>query len=254
MNDLVVINKDNELTTTSRKVAEVFKKQHDDVLKSIKKIECSDEFRLGNFSESSYTNQQNKVQPMYELTRDGLTFLCMGYTGKKAAKFKEMYIAEFNRMEQHIKDQQQAILAKPMNMLEMIANMALEANETNKRQEALAMKQVLLEAEQLKTEERLRKVECKQITSEEEDMWYTARGYASLKGYKNFYKDVSKRIGNISSFLCRQKDIEPRKLPDSNYGQINSYPVDILESAFDLYFNKKTRSVLDLKKIVSEEV
>ena len=31
---------------------------------------------------------------MYELTRDGFVFLCMGFTGKKAAEFKEQYIAE----------------------------------------------------------------------------------------------------------------------------------------------------------------
>ena len=32
------------------------------------------------------------------MTRDGFAFLCMGYTGKKAAVFKEAYILEFNRM------------------------------------------------------------------------------------------------------------------------------------------------------------
>lgn len=33
------------------------------------------------------------------MTKDGFVFLVMGFTGKKAAAFKEAYIAEFNRME-----------------------------------------------------------------------------------------------------------------------------------------------------------
>jgi Rha family phage regulatory protein len=36
---------------------------------------------------------------MYLMTRDGFTFLAMGFTGARAAEFKERYIAEFNRME-----------------------------------------------------------------------------------------------------------------------------------------------------------
>ena len=37
------------------------------------------------------------------MTRDGFVFLCMGYRGKKAARFKELYIKRFNEMEQFIK-------------------------------------------------------------------------------------------------------------------------------------------------------
>ena len=37
------------------------------------------------------------------MTKDGFTFLVMGFTGKKAAKFKELYIRRFNEMEQYIK-------------------------------------------------------------------------------------------------------------------------------------------------------
>lgn len=36
---------------------------------------------------------------MYELTRDGLTFLVMGFTGPQAARTKEAYIQRFNAME-----------------------------------------------------------------------------------------------------------------------------------------------------------
>lgn len=94
-----VIEKKGRAITTSRNVAEIFGKRHDDVLKAIRKLECSSEFRLGNFAESSYKNEQNKTQPQYLMTRDGFTILAMGFTGKEAMKFKEGYIKQFNAME-----------------------------------------------------------------------------------------------------------------------------------------------------------
>ena len=39
--------------TSSVKVAEVFEKRHDNVLRDLKLLPCSDEFRLLNFEESS---------------------------------------------------------------------------------------------------------------------------------------------------------------------------------------------------------
>lgn len=93
------INKQEMTVVSSLDIAETFEKRHDDVLKSIRKLECSEEFRLGNFAESSYMNSQNKKQPMYYVTRDGFTLLAMGYTGEKAMKFKEAYIRQFNAME-----------------------------------------------------------------------------------------------------------------------------------------------------------
>ncbi|MFS1511723.1 phage regulatory protein/antirepressor Ant [Chengkuizengella sp. SCS-71B] len=104
MNQLVYIENDR-VVTDSLTVADVFKKSHDKVLRDIRELECSEEFRLANFGESSYTNQQNKQMPKYLITQDGFSFLVMGYTGKKAAQFKEKYINEFNRMKNQIQNQ-----------------------------------------------------------------------------------------------------------------------------------------------------
>ncbi|ENX6807224.1 Rha family transcriptional regulator, partial [Escherichia coli] len=41
--------------------------------------------------------------PMYQITKNGFVFLVMGFTGKKAAAFKEAYIAEFDRMEAELR-------------------------------------------------------------------------------------------------------------------------------------------------------
>ena len=89
-------------------VAELFEKNHKEVLRDIRKITnplsgLSEEFRQRKFAPSSYRNQQNKKQPCYYLTRDGFTMLVMGYTGQKAMQFKELYIKRFNEMESMIK-------------------------------------------------------------------------------------------------------------------------------------------------------
>ena len=49
-----ITGKRNEevLTTTSRKVAEVFGKRHDNVLRDIENLGCSDNFRKLNFEVS----------------------------------------------------------------------------------------------------------------------------------------------------------------------------------------------------------
>jgi Rha family phage regulatory protein len=92
----------------SLNVAHFFEKEHKNVLRDIEKITqansgLSEEFARLNFELSSYRNLQNKKQPCYMMTRDGFTILVMGYTGKKAMRFKELYIRRFNEMEQFIK-------------------------------------------------------------------------------------------------------------------------------------------------------
>lgn len=88
--------------TTSLAVALYFKKMHKDVLKKIDNLDCSQEFTTANFCAVAVTVQagfNNRDSRSYKITKDGFVFLVMGFTGKKAAAFKEAYIAEFNRME-----------------------------------------------------------------------------------------------------------------------------------------------------------
>lgn len=87
----------------SRYVAQFFEKEHKNVIRDIRELDCSDEFRRLNFEQSSYKNEQGKKQPCYYMTRDGFVFLAMGYRGKKASHFKELYIKRFNEMERFIK-------------------------------------------------------------------------------------------------------------------------------------------------------
>ena len=89
---------------SSLQVAEEFEKRHDNVLADIRNLDCPEDFRLLNFQESYYANEQNKKQPMFLMTKDGFIFLTMGYRGKKAAAIKIAYIKRFNDMEKYIRD------------------------------------------------------------------------------------------------------------------------------------------------------
>jgi Rha family phage regulatory protein len=91
-------------TTTSQKVAEVFGKRHDNVIRNIRDLmdKCPKEFNALNFEAVEYTDPKGEKRTMYLLTRDGLTLLVMGYTGKEAMRFKLAYIEAFNCMERQL--------------------------------------------------------------------------------------------------------------------------------------------------------
>lgn len=102
MEDLVIMH-NQQIVTTSLKVAEVFKKNHRDVMEKIRNMSAENSAVLNMFVEDEYTNSQNKQQPMYYMNRDGFTLLAMSFTGSKAMEFKLKYIDAFNKMEQVIR-------------------------------------------------------------------------------------------------------------------------------------------------------
>lgn len=89
--------------TTSVAIAEFFGKRHERVLDKIRNLDCSAKFTEHNFVSSEYTDSTGRKLPMYQITKNGFVFLVMGFTGKKAAAFKEAYIAEFDRMEAELR-------------------------------------------------------------------------------------------------------------------------------------------------------
>ncbi|MQU62984.1 transcriptional regulator [Pseudomonas sp. FSL R10-1350] len=95
---------DGQPTTTSLDVAAHFGKRHDTVLRAVRTLDSSPEFNARNFAEVEYQDAKGERRPQFRMTRDGFTFLCMGFTGKEAAKWKEAYISAFNQMETVLKE------------------------------------------------------------------------------------------------------------------------------------------------------
>ena len=99
----LVIMRDQQAVTTSLKVAEVFEKEHRNVMQSIKNLTAENSATRKMFVEDSYLNSRNQSFPMFYMDRDGFTLLAMGFTGSKAMEFKLKYIDAFNQMETYIK-------------------------------------------------------------------------------------------------------------------------------------------------------
>ena len=139
MNEIVYRGESNQPLTNSKLVAEVFEKEHKNVMQSIRKLmdgTAQNSAVRQMFSESTYLNEQNKEQPMFIMNQDGFTLLAMGFNGKKAMEFKLKYIEAFNAMKRQIEQNKPSV---PQNYLEALKS--LVKSEEEKQQLALENKQ-----------------------------------------------------------------------------------------------------------------
>ena len=185
--DVVVTrNNDGELVVTSRQVAEDFGKRHSEVLRAIEdKIEINAILRSSKyFIESTYIDKANRKSKEYLLTRDGFSFLVMGFTGAKADEWKLKYIEAFNKMEQAIKN--------PYSHLskEVQAIFALDHKQ----------QQLAVEVKELKEGMPLFNVECKEIQAAVKRKGVEILGGKGSPAYKNnsirckVYSDIQQQL------------------------------------------------------------
>ena len=123
MEELVIIRKD-EAVCNSLQISNMFKKNHQHILRDIDKLTVQNRTVKNMFQESSYKAENGQVYRMYYLNRDGFSLLVMGFTGKKALEWKLKYIQAFNEMERQLKEkqsiqwQQTRLVARDMRKLE----------------------------------------------------------------------------------------------------------------------------------------
>lgn len=117
---VVRVTETNEAMADSRDVAAYFGRNHFDVLRGIRSLGCSPEFRQRNFTAFKTNDLTGESTSHVTMTKDGFTFLAMGFTGATAALFKERYIAQFNAMEAELRSRgsfdASAILSDPAAM------------------------------------------------------------------------------------------------------------------------------------------
>lgn len=147
MDSLVFQNNVGNDVTTSLIVAEVFGKEHNKVVRDIENLSCSPTFKAANFGVIEYIDSRGRTQKAYEMTKDGFSFLVMGYTGAKAGEFKERFINEFNRREAMLKNDDY-ILMRSQQILQ-------------KRIEAAEQRVKVLEAENQQKEAKITKLQPK---------------------------------------------------------------------------------------------
>ncbi|MEM5644705.1 ORF6C domain-containing protein [Bacillus cereus] len=168
MNQLTVVNEtaarseivfeaNGEVVTDSIMIAVVFGKEHNNVLKDIRKqIDyAGKEFGQVNFHQSTYINSQNKRMPKYDLTEEAFTLVVMSYNTKEAVQMKIKFIEEFKRMKQHIQNQQK-VPKDPMSVLKLTFE-ALEG-------QAQEIQHIKSDVKDLRENAPLYAVECDEIS------------------------------------------------------------------------------------------
>ena len=126
--------------TDSLKVAEVFGRQHKNVIRSIREIMMSANLLANRqtFCESTYYDSQGKQQPMYLMTRDGFCALVMRWNGEKANQFKMAFIECFSKMENIIRQTTQPTTpAIPQTFAEALRLAASQAEQIEQQQKKI---------------------------------------------------------------------------------------------------------------------
>ncbi|HNX81953.1 MAG TPA: Rha family transcriptional regulator [Candidatus Omnitrophota bacterium] len=101
ISELGIFEKNSDAWVSSRDVARLFEKEHKHIMEAIReKIipDASIEFSRSNFRPSKFKDPRGKTQPEYLLNRKSFSMVVMGFTGKRAMKFKEAYIEAFEQM------------------------------------------------------------------------------------------------------------------------------------------------------------
>lgn len=235
--NIVFRGDNNQALTSSLLVAREFGKEHSKVMRDISNLACSQEFRAANFGASSYKSEQGKEFPMCTMTKDGFSFLVMGYTGKKAAIFKEAYIKAFNEMESQIR-----LSVKPKSKLEILQESVNQLVEQERRlssveqrldnfeKERVENTKLLLEAEtsnnevpEISMRNKIRKLVNQLATSKnvsQQDVWhkiYDNLYYAyniSINSYKKEGKQSKLDIASQHGFLGKMFDIVSRMIKE----------------------------------------
>ena len=229
MNELVFRGQNDQVVTTSLKVAEVFEKEHKHVLDAVRRLMRSAENSavIQMFQESIYLDEQGKERPMFIMNRDGFTLLAMGFNGKKALDFKVEYINAFNRMEADLKSQQAKQLTAAESLLQSVQLLVaherqlaiIEQNQKN-MQGAISSLYDKVYGMQFETDM------VKQKLNNEIDR-YTIIGYCSAHNIPMTRKEAA-IIGSTCSRMCKKRNIPLESIADPRFGKVNTYPSELI--------------------------
>ena len=183
--------------------------QHKTML-AIIRDEFEEEIGQQKILPTSYKDQWNREQPMFELTiTQGKQVLL------RESKFVRRHVvAWLESLEQTI---------KPMTAGEILMAQAQGMIALEKAQQAQA-KQIALQ------NERLTKIEAK-ITTKNED-YFTISGYSNIIG-KRVPLQLAISLGRKAAKICVQRSIPMVNEYDAKYGFVKSYPTEILREVFE---------------------
>ena len=241
MNELVFRGQNDQVITSSYKVAETFEKNHSDVVRSIDRLisrlqptdyQCDAKMRSGiifeaHFEDIPQPNGGTKKAKYFIMNKDAFTLLAMGFTGAKAVEFKIKYINEFNQMEAELKSQQTKQLTAAESLLQSVQLLVaherqlaiIEQNQKN-MQGAISSLYDKVYGMQFETDM------VKQKLNNEIDR-YTVIGYCSAHNIPMTRKEAS-IIGGACSRMCKKRNIPLESIADPRFGKVNTYPSELI--------------------------
>ena len=209
-----LVQVDNEqVVTDSRKVAEVFEKEHKSVLRSINEILAAQNCAAKFFYETTYDNR-GKQYPMYLMNRDGFSLLVMGFTGAKAMQWKIKYIEAFNEMERQLKEQPKSqidILVESAKALQRqereLARLRLDTEEIRKEQKIQSSRLDTLNGVCTEGTKRQKLVAMVQAYAAKNGLTYREGWHRFKAAYNTAYRTS---IGNSISYYMKEKGLKKK--------------------------------------------
>ena len=204
-------NFNNSQTMSSREIAQLTGKRHSDILNAIRKMECAWENVTGRtFSLSEYTDATGRKLPEYQLDKRETLFVGSKFKDEDRAKL----VVRWEKLE--IEKQQ----SKPLTTLDILVQQTNVLVEQNQRIDVI--------------EEKIKHIEAKTTTSPD---YFAVAGYASLNGIA-VSLPVAGTIGRMATKKCKDENIMMGKIHDPRFGEVNTYPMNVLEVVFKNYFTK----------------
>ena len=239
MNDLVFKGQNDQVITSSYKVAETFKKNHSDVVRSIDRLvvrlqptdyQCDAKMRSGiifeeHFEDVPQPNGGTKKAKYFIMNKDAFTLLAMGFTGAKAVEFKIRYINEFNKMEAELKSQQAKQLAGAeylIQRLQMIEENDRQLSTIKQEHHDLQMDVYTLFNIMLDIRQKLNN----------EIGRYAVIGYCSLHNI-NITRKEAAIIGSACARMCKKEDIPAESIADPRFGKVGTFPSKIIAKCYE---------------------
>lgn len=183
--------------------------QHKSML-AIIRDEFEEEIGQQKILPTSYKDQWNREQPMFELT---------------IAQGKQVLLRESKFVRRHVVAWLERFeeANKPMTAGEILMAQAQGMIALEKAQQ--------LQAQQIALQnERLTKIEAK-ITTKNED-YFTISGYSNIIG-KKVPLQTAIALGRKAAKICVQRDIPMGNEYDAKYGFVKSYPTEVLREVFE---------------------
>ena len=241
MNELVIMH-NKQAVTTSLRVAEVFGKDHKNVIQSIENL-AAEKSAAKFFAEATYYNR-GKQYPMYYMNRDGFTLLAMGFTGKKALQFKIKYIQAFNSMEATLK-------RLPAGKLDPVAQADLAVTRANTAK-ANALYKIACKTTSETAKQALLAKAAESITGEMTIPVLLKKEYSAGEVAKKVHASSGQKVGRIANRL----GIKAEQPGQNEYGRwTNSkYQHSDKEVPQWMYFDQGVKAIADELKRAKEAV